>query len=249
MAQHIAEFFHAAGFLILEGYGLTETTAAVTVNREENYKFGSVGLPLGEAKIKIASDGEILVKSKKVFKKYHNLPQETAEVFDNGWFKTGDIGEIGSDGILKITDRKKEIIVTAGGKNVAPQKIENLIKSDPIISQIMVHGDRRNYLTALITLNPDEVRKIASGLSLRIEDYSALIRHPKIVRYVEAKIAQKNKELPSFETIKKFHLLEQDFTIETGELTPSLKVKCKFCTQKYRDVLDSMYDNNATAHI
>ncbi|HBQ20916.1 MAG: hypothetical protein A2Z91_08685 [Deltaproteobacteria bacterium GWA2_38_16] len=241
LSREIAEFFHTAGFLILEGYGLTETTAAICVNKDTDYEFGTVGPVLGEVQLKIAPDGEILVKSSKIFKEYYKNPEATQEVFKEGWFCTGDIGYINEKGHLKITDRKKDIIVTSGGKNVAPQKIENLLKTNRYISQAMVYGDKKNYLTALITLNDEEMVKFAQHEhlpSLKNELY----HHPKVETLISTVISETNKNLPSFETIKKFKILKNDFTIETGELTPSLKVKRKYCSEKYKDVLQSMYE-------
>ncbi len=238
LSREIAEFFHAAGFLILEGYGLTETTAAVFTNQEHRYEFGTVGPPLGEAQVKIAPDGEILIKSKKVFKEYYKNPQATAEVLKDGWLYSGDIGHLTEKGHLKITDRKKDIIVTSGGKNVAPQKIENLLKANRYISQAMVYGDKKNYLTALITLNPEEVTKFAKAH--RIEE-SKIFTHPQIEKLISDVIIALNTSLANFETIKKFRILKNDFSIETGELTPSLKVKRKYCSEKYKDVIQSMY--------
>lgn len=244
LSRDIAEFFHAAGFLILEGYGLTETTAAAFNNREEDYEFGTVGSPLGDVQVKIADDGEILLKSEKVFKGYFKNSEATKESFKDGWFCTGDIGFLNERRHLKITDRKKDIIVTSGGKNVAPQKIESLLKTERFISQVMVYGDKRNYLTALVTLNEEEIRKfLKSKTGAEPADPYA---DPSVEKLILSIIEEKNRSLPSFETIKKFKILKNDFTIEGGELTPSLKVRRKFCAEKYRDVISSMYVNNST---
>lgn len=210
------------------------------VNREDQYEFGTVGLPLGDVRIKIAEDGEILIKSKKVFKEYYKDPQATAQALKDGWFHTGDIGHMTPQGMLKITDRKKDLIVTSGGKNIAPQKIENLLKMSRFVSQAMVYGDKRQYLTALITLNVEEVE-----LYLKIQVPGACLtdlpKHPEVIKLIAKEIEEKNKTLASFETIKRFHILEHDFSIETGELTPSLKVKRKYCNEKYQKELQSMY--------
>ncbi|MBI2336735.1 MAG: long-chain fatty acid--CoA ligase [Deltaproteobacteria bacterium] len=241
LAKEIAEFFNAAGLVILEGYGLTETTGATNVNTLTHCRFGTVGQTVKYAEQKIAEDGEILVRGGMVFKGYYNNPQATAEAFVEDWFKTGDIGEFDQDGHLRITDRKKDIIVTAAGKNVAPQNIENLIKTEPVISQVMVHGDKRKYLSALITLNEQEVHHYAQKRGLNGVPYQELVQHPKIFQMVKKLIDEKNRQLPSYETIKKFAILGNDFSIESGELTPSLKVKRKFVSQKYKEVLDSLY--------
>ncbi len=242
LSAEVAEFFHAADILILEGYGLTETTAAINVNRPGHYKFGTVGPLVNHAIEKLGPDGEILVKGDLVFKEYYHDEKATKEAFTpDGFFHTGDIGIFDEEGFLKITDRKKDIIVTAAGKNVAPQYIENLIKMDSLISQVMVHGDRRKFLSALITLNLDEVQKIAQNHKIETKDDTELLKHPKIHELVRKRIEEKNKQLPSYETIKRFAILEQDFTIEGGELTPTLKVKRKLITERYKDILDSFY--------
>jgi len=242
LGRDIAEFFHAAGLLILEGYGLTETTAAVNLNLPHLMKFGSVGKTMPFVEEKIAPDGEILVKGKMVFKGYWNNPEATrAAIDEQGWFHTGDIGEVDANGLLRITDRKKDIIVTAGGKNVAPQNIENLLKTNPLFSQVVVHGDRRKYLTALVTLNPEETQKKATELGIKFEKYGELVHHPKIYDWVKKSIDEKNRHLPNYETIKGFAILENDFTIDSGELTPTLKVKRKVINERYKDVLDKLY--------
>lgn len=241
LSSDIARFFHAADLLILEGWGLTETTGPVTLNREKFYKFGTVGLPLKDVQIKIADDGEILIKSKKVFIGYHNKELETEDALKDGWFKTGDIGEIDKDGFVKITDRKKDLIVTAGGKNVAPQKIENLLKTSRFISQVLVHGDRRKYLSALITINMDPVKQFAKDNNISFNSDNELRRNPLIHELVEGEIKKINQLLASFETIKRFSILDKDFSIEEGELTPSLKVKRHFCEKRYSDILNKMY--------
>jgi len=242
LSRDIAEFFHAAGILLLEGYGLTETCPVGTFNRPDCFKFGSVGQRLEGVEIKIAADGEILLKGANVAKGYWKQPQATAEVFEpSGWFHTGDIGRLDEDGFLYITDRKKDIIVTAGGMNIAPQNIENMLKADPFISQIMVHGDRRPYPVALITLNPDELAKFARAEGILATDPAAMVRHPKVVERVARTVEEKNTHLQSYAKIKKFAVLAEDFTQEGGELTPTLKVKRKVVADKYRDELEDLY--------
>ena len=248
LSQDIARFFHAAGLLILEGYGLTETTAAVTGNRIENFRFGTVGLPLSDVEIKIErepgyppGEGEVFIKSSKVFKGYFKKEADTRAVLNGGWLATGDIGRIEDGGFLKITDRKKDIIVTSAGKNIAPQNIENFLKTDPHISQVMIYGDKRNYLTALVTLNQDELSKYAKAHQISYRDWADLISKKEVEELVKKIVEEKNKSLASYETIKKFKILQQDFTVESGELTPTLKVKRKFCTEKYKSILETMY--------
>jgi long-chain acyl-CoA synthetase len=241
LPREIGEFFQIVGIKVLEGYGLTETTAPVALNLPDDPRFGAVGRPLPEVQIKIGSDGEILIKSRKVFKGYYKMPKETEEALADGWFHTGDIGHLDAEGFLHITDRKKDLIVTSGGKNIAPQKIENLAKSQKIFSQFVVHGDRRHYLTALVTLDQDQVIKYASENQILFSEYPELIKNPRILALVQRTIDDLNQQLANFETIKKFVILPVDFTVESGELTPSLKVKRGLVNRRYRNELDSMY--------
>jgi long-chain acyl-CoA synthetase len=243
LSRDIAEFFHAAGILLLEGYGLTETCPALTFNRPDRYKFGSVGQALSGVELKIAPDGEILARGPNIATRgYFKQPEATREVFEpDGWFHTGDIGRLDEDGFLFITDRKKDLIVTAGGMNIAPQNIENLLKADPFISQVMVHGDRRPYPVALITLNPDELGKFAREQGVLTTDATALVRHPKVIERVARTVEEKNTNLQSYAKIKKFSILPGDFTLDGGELTPTLKVKRKVVSDKYKKELEGLY--------
>jgi long-chain acyl-CoA synthetase len=227
LPKKMAYFFANAGITILEGYGLTETSAATTVNRPEHNKIGTVGPALPGTELRIADDGEILIRGPGVMREYWNKPDATREsISPEGWFASGDIGVIDKDGFLKITDRKKDIIVTAGGKNVAPQNIESLIKSSsPLISQVMIHGDKRNYLVALITLDPDNAKKVGAD---------------KAAAEIDEVLKKVNGQLASYETIKKHKILDHDFVVG-HELTPTLKVKRKFCNEKYRQILDGFY--------
>lgn len=242
LSTEIGDFFTSADFLILEAYGLTETTAGITANSKEHQKIGTVGRVLKGLELKIAEDGEILVRGGVVFKGYFKNEEATKKAIDgDSWFHTGDIGHIDEDGFLKITDRKKDIIITAAGKNIAPQNIENHIKTDPMISQVMVHGDQRKFLSALITLDQDEITSYAKSKGIRFKSYKDLIKHDAINKLIKDRIESKNKALAKYETIKKFAILDQDFSIETGELTPTLKIKRKFTSEKYKDILDSFY--------
>ncbi|GAB4337754.1 MAG: AMP-dependent synthetase/ligase [Candidatus Abyssubacteria bacterium] len=242
LAQEINEFFHALGVTILEGYGLTETSPVLTTNTPEFFKFGTVGRPVPDVTIRIAPDGEILAKGPNIMTGYYNKPAETAEALDaEGFFHTGDIGVLDEDGFLKITDRKKDIIVTAGGKNVAPQNIENLLKSDPLISNAMVHGDRRKFLSALIVPDFERLKKFAEEHGIRYDSVSELVRNEKVVKLIGESVDAVNRLLPKYETIKKFGVLDKEFTLEGGELTPTLKVKRKVVTARYKDLLDSFY--------
>jgi long-chain acyl-CoA synthetase len=242
LSRDIAEFFHAAGILLLEGYGLTETCPALTFNRPDRYKFGSVGQALEGIEVTIAADGEILAKGPNIAKGYFKQPEATAEVFEpSGWFHTGDIGRLDEDGFLFITDRKKDLIVTAGGMNIAPQNIENLLKADPFISQVMVYGDRRPYPVALITINPEELQKFAREQGILSSDPSVIVKHPKVVERISRTVEEKNSQLQSYAKIKKFTILASDFTLEGGELTPTLKVKRKVVAGKYTNALEELY--------
>ncbi len=242
LSKEIAEFFHAAGILILEGYGLTETCPSLTFNRLDHFKFGSVGQAQPGIEVKIAPDGEILGRGRNIAQGYFKKPEATAEVFlADGWFATGDIGRIDEDGFLFITDRKKDLIVTAGGMNIAPQNIENLLKGDPFISQAMVHGDKRPYPVAIITLNPEELVKFAKEQGILNTEAAALAKHPKVVERVSRIVEARNNELQSYAKVKKFAILPDDFTVENGLLTPTLKVKRRIITDKHRELLDSLY--------
>jgi long-chain acyl-CoA synthetase len=241
LPKAIGEFFQIIGITILEGYGLTETSAPITLNSPEHLQFGTVGRALPEVSLQIAEDGEILVKSRKVFTGYYKMPKETAEVLRSGWFYTGDLGHIDADGFLHITDRKKDLIITSGGKNIAPQKIEAYALSQKLIQQLVVHGDRRHYLTALLTLHQHAVIQYANENRILFSQYSELIKNPKIIALTQKTIDQINQHLAHFETIKKFFILPNEFTIESGELTPSLKIKRSFINKKYKVELDSMY--------
>ncbi|MDO8644717.1 MAG: long-chain fatty acid--CoA ligase [bacterium] len=225
LSEELGKFFKTIGIPIYNGYGLTETTAAINCNSPGNFHCGTVGKPIWGVSEKIAPDGEILAKGEMIFKEYFNNKEETLAAFDEqGWFKTGDIGYFNSEGHLIITDRKKDLIVTAAGKNIAPQKIENLFKGDPLINQIVVLGDGRKHLAALVTLHRKE-----------------MMTEPGIREKVWKRIEEKNRELASFESIKKFTLLEEEFSLEKGELTQTLKIKRKMIGEKYKDVIEKMY--------
>ena len=240
--RDIAQFFHAAGLMILEGYGLTESSAASFVNRPTSNKFGTVGQPLPGTELKIAPDGEILFRSRGIMRGYHNLPEVTEETLDGRWLRTGDIGEVDSDGHLKITDRKKDLIKTSGGKYVAPQALEGQLKAIcPYLSQVVVHGNARNFCTALITMDPEAIAAWAKDNGLDGTPYAQLATNDKVNVLYQGYVDQLNLGLAKFETIKKFAILPEDFSIESGELTPSLKVKRKAVEARYKDLLDKFY--------
>jgi long-chain acyl-CoA synthetase len=242
LSREIAEFFHAIGILVLEGYGLTETTPSLTVNRPDRYRFGTVGLPLDCCEIRIAPDGEILARGANIALGYHQRPEATAESWDpDGWFHTGDIGEFDADGFLRITDRKKDLLKTSGGKYIAPQKIESLLKLQPHVSQVVVIGDNRKYCVALLTLDAEEIGRWAKEHRLTAASPEALAALPAVRELIEGEVAQVNRELASYESIKYFRILPRDLAVETGELTPSLKVKRKVVAERYCREIEEMY--------
>ena len=241
LSPDIAEFFYAMGLIVLEGYGLTETSPVVSINTFEKMKFGSVGPILPGVEVKIASDGEILVKGPNVMKGYYKKPAETAEVIADGWFKTGDIGHLDADGLLFITDRKKDLIVTAGGKNVAPQPIENILKTNPYIANAVVTGDRRRFISALIVPNFEKLEEYARFSKITFADRAALVRSEMVVNFIKSEIDRATPHLAPYERIKKIVLLERDFEIAEGEMTPSLKVRRSIVETKYKALLDDLY--------
>jgi long-chain acyl-CoA synthetase len=247
LSKDIAEWFHAAGIMILEGYGLTESSAGTFVNRPGHAKFGTVGPVFDGTEVRIAEDGEVLLRGPGIMRGYHHMPEETAQALDpDGWLHSGDVGELDDEGFLRITDRKKDLIKTSGGKYVAPQNIEVLFKAVcPYASHIVVHGDQRNYCTALIAVDPEAIVSWAEQNGLANLPYEALIQRPELREMLAAHIKELNERLPKWETVKDFAILPADLTIEAGELTPSLKLKRRVVEEKYRDLLDSMYSQAA----
>ncbi len=238
----IAEVFASCDIPILEGYGLTETTGPIFVNTLFANRNGFVGKAVGDVKIKQAEDGEILVKSKKVMAGYFKNPEATQAVFDDdGYFKTGDIGQLSSDGFLQITDRKKDLIKTAGGKFVAPQKLQNRLATEPLIGHIHVHGDKKKYIVALITLENDQLLRFKKQHNLNPTSFKELSQCETVQSEVRQIIANMNASLASFETIKRFKVLDHEFTIEDGQLTPSLKMKRKKIDEMYKTFIDDLY--------
>ncbi|MCS6950539.1 MAG: long-chain fatty acid--CoA ligase [bacterium] len=241
LGKHNAEFFHAFGILVLEGYGLTETSPVVAVNREHHYRFGTVGLPIPGVEVRIAEDGEILVRGPNVMVGYHNKPAETAEVIDpEGWLHTGDLGSLDADGFLRITGRKKDIIVLANGKNVAPVPIEEQLKTSPYISEAVLFGDEQDVITALIVPNFERVREWAKMQGLLVRSDSELVLLPEVKQLVRQEIDRLTTHLAEFEKVRRFTLLDHPFSIETGELTPTLKVRRHFIKQRYAKELEAM---------
>ncbi|HSE08674.1 MAG TPA: AMP-binding protein [Nocardioidaceae bacterium] len=240
--QEVAEWFHVAGILILEGYGLTETSAGSFVNRPNDYKFGSVGMVFPGSEVKIAADGEVLIKGPGVMEGYHNLPEQTSETLSDGWLHTGDIGELDERGFLKITDRKKDLFKTSGGKYIAPSSIESQFKAIcPYASQFLVHGNDRNFCVALITLDPDAMTDWATHNGMEGKSYAEIVSSQKVQDMVAGYVDELNLRLNRWETIKKWILLDHDLTVESGELTPSMKVKRKVVEQNYKDQIDALY--------
>jgi long-chain acyl-CoA synthetase len=237
-----AEFFDACGVLILEGIGMTENTSFSHVNRIGNNKFGTVGLPGPDVEVKIADDGEVLFRGDNVMPGYFKNPESTAETIDSdGWLHSGDIGEIDEDGFLTITDRKKDLIVTAGGKNVAPQRIERIVRTSRYISHVMAYGDRRKYIVAIVTLELPSIQEWAVAKGLTTSTPEGLATEPAVRELIEAEVEERNGQLASYETVKKFHIAPVDFSIEGGELTPTQKIKRKVVIDRYREQLDALY--------
>jgi len=234
-------FFQSIGVNLIEGYGQTEGTGVTCISRVGKLKFGYVGPPLTGIEVKIADDGEILVKSPGVFKGYFKNPEATAETIKDGWLYSGDVGEIDEDGFLKITDRKKDIIVTAGGKNITPQYIENKLKFSPYINDAVVIGDQRKYLTSLIMIDEDTVAKFAQENKCQFSTYKDMTRHPDIIDLIDKEIGKANESVSRVEQIKKFTILPKKLYEEDGEMTPTMKVKRKFVHEAFSDLIEGMY--------
>ena len=241
----INKFFYGAGLMILEGYGLTETSPVITVNTPRNFRIGTVGKPVAGVEVRIAADGEILARGPGIMKGYYNNPEATAEAIDSdGWFHTGDIGEL-RDGFLAITDRKKDLIVTAGGKKIAPQPIENAVKTNKYVSQAVMIGDKRKFAVLLIVPNFDQLEQWARRRNLIWSDRAELIANPLVKEKMEREVESRLTGLARFEMPKKIALLEHDFSIERGELTPTLKVKRREVDRRYKNLIDSLYADEA----
>ena len=242
LSRKIIEFFHMIGMPILEAYGMTETTAWVTISSPEAYRIGSVGKPIPGVRIKIAYDGEILVHSPGNCSGYFNDDQATRDLIDEqGWLHTGDVGRFDDEGFLYITDRKKDIFITAGGKNVAPGNIENLMKTSRFINQAVVYGDQKKYLVALITLDEEEITKYARDNRIIFKDVKELSRCSEVYHLIRQEIERKNKELSSVETIKNFWILSEELEEDRGEITATQKVRRNIVNKKYREQMEALY--------
>jgi len=241
LSKDIAEFFYAIGLVILEGYGLTETSPVLALNTFEHIRLGTVGHPVPGVEIKIAPDGEILARGPNIMKGYYKKEAETREVMEGGWFHTGDIGQFDADGFLVITDRKKDLLVTSGGKNIAPQPIENLLKTSPYIVNAVVIGDRRRFVAALVVPDFDKLKDHAKAQGIAFGSVEELCRDKRIVDLVKAEVDRVTPLLASYERIKKVLILPRDFDIERGEITPSLKVRRANVTAEYQALIDDLY--------
>jgi long-chain acyl-CoA synthetase len=241
LSPDIAKFFYSAGLIILEGYGLTETSPVISANNLNDYRLGSVGKPIAGVEVRIAKDGEILTRGPHVMRGYYNNEQATKDtISEDGWFHTGDIGVI-EDGFLRITDRKKDIIVTAGGKNIAPQPIENMLKTNKYVSQAVMIGDKRKFPVVLIVPDWDQVEKWAAHKQIVWTSRAELMAMPTVQAKMEKEVKEQLKGLASFEMPKKVKLIEHDFSIERGELTPTLKVKRRVIDKTYKAQIDELY--------
>jgi long-chain acyl-CoA synthetase len=237
----VAEFFMAIGLPIIEGYGLTETSPVLTVNPLDGPRAGAVGKTVRDVEIRIADDGEILARGANVMQGYYNKPDATAEVLRDGWFHTGDIGTIDGDGYLRITDRKKDLLVTSGGKKIAPQPIEAILKRSPLISEAVVLGDRQRYAAALIIPDFAALEKRLKDLGRPPAERDALVQREDVVALYQEIVDGLNRELSQYERIKRIAVLPREFTMDSGELTPTLKVKRKVVEEKYRDTIQQLY--------
>jgi len=241
--REVQEWFYAAGLLILEGYGLTETSAATCVNNPRAVRFGTVGPPVPGTEVRIADDGEILIKGPGVMQGYHNLPELTADALKDGWFASGDIGELDDAGYLRITDRKKDLIKTSGGKYVAPQKVEGTLKAAcPYFSQVVVHGEGHKYVTALIALDPDAITEWGESKGHVTSPQKEFLTSSPVREMVEDYVAQANQQLERWETVKRFEILPSELSVDKGEVTPSQKVRRRAVEEKYAEVLAGMYE-------
>ena len=249
LSQEISEFFDVFGIRILEGYGLTECTTAATINTPELYRFGTVGQAFPDFELRIAEDGELMIRSETVFAGYYKEPEATAAVLDaDGWLSTGDVAEIDPDGFVRITDRKKDILVTAGGKNVAPQNIENDLKTSRLVSQALVVGDRRPYIAALITLEPDEIGKWAAANGVE-GDMAVLARDERVRALLQGVVDDVNRERSRFEQVRRFVILPRDFSVDEGEITPTLKLRRRAAMEHFADAVEELYSEAGASEL
>ncbi|MGZ3665315.1 MAG: AMP-binding protein [Ktedonobacterales bacterium] len=245
--RDILAFFHAAGILLLEGWGLTETMGAITINRSDHYRLGTVGQVCPGHAMRVADDGELLVRGPCVFTRYYNMPEQTSEAIDvDGWFHTGDIGTVDADGFVRIVDRKKDLIATSGGKKIAPQALENALLSIPVVEQAAVFGDSKPYLVALLSLDPEAVRKWARGTGIAADAIEVITSDKRFGTYLDAEVGRVNAQLAHYETVKHYRVVRDEFSIENGLMTPSLKIRRREIGRVYHDIIEEMYHNHTT---
>ena len=242
LPRDVAEFFLAAGWVVIEGYGLTETSPVITVNRRDRFRFGSVGIPIHGVDVRIADDGEILCRGHNVMKGYFGNDAATGEVIVDGWFHTGDVGTFDEDGFLCITDRKKDLLVTAGGKNVAPQPIEGTLKSSVYIAELVMVGDGKPYLSALVAPDFEQLARWCEGEGITADDPEAMAGDERVQTHLMSEISRLSEGLASFEQVKKIAVVTAAFSIESGELTPTMKVKRRVVAERYADLIEALYD-------
>jgi long-chain acyl-CoA synthetase len=241
ISHNILKFFQSIGIPIREGYGMTETTGITHMSEENRFKLGTVGRALPETEVRIAEDGEILVRHRGIFKGYYRDEENTRMALHDGWMHTGDVGEVDEEGYLKITDRKKDLIITAGGKNIAPQYIENLLKFSPYINDAVVIGDGRKYLTAMIVIDEENVTKYAQDNKVQFTTFASLTRSEEVLKLIQEEISKVNAQMARVENIRKFRILDKKLYTEDGEVTPTMKVKRKAINEQYRELIESMY--------
>jgi long-chain acyl-CoA synthetase len=241
IAPNILEYFQSIGLPIREGFGMTEATGTTHMSDVSSFKVGTVGKALPGSEVKIAEDGEVLIRSKGIFKGYHRDDNATRETLINGWLHTGDIGEVDSEGYLKITGRKKDLMITAGGKNIAPQFIENLLKSSPYINDAVIIADGRKYVTAIIVIDEENVMNYAQQNKVQYTTFESLTKSEAIISLIHSEVNKINKQLARVENIKKFKILDKKLYTEDGEVTPTMKVKRKFINKHYANLIESMY--------
>lgn len=241
ISTKVLSFYHILGIPMLEGYGMTETCAIITISKLEDFKLGTVGKPLEGTELKLDQNGEILVRHPGVISGYYKNPDATEKALEDGWLHTGDLGEMDEDGYLKIIDRKKDLIITSGGKNIAPQKLENMLKACPYINDAIIIGDKRKYLAAIIVLDEENVNKYARDHKIQYTTYSELASDLKIKGLIEKEVDKINKEVARVENIRKFTILDKRLYVEDGEVTPTMKVKRSFINKEYKDLIEKMY--------
>jgi len=241
ISHNILKYFQSIGIPIREGYGMTETTGITHMSDVANFKLGTVGKALPETEVRIAEDGEILVKHKGIIKGYYRDEENTREAVHDGWMHTGDVGEIDEEGYLKITDRKKDLIITAGGKNIAPQYIENMLKFSPYINDAVVIGDKRKFIAALIVIDEENVVKYAQDNKVQYTTFASLTKSEEVINLIQAEVNKVNEQVARVENIRKFRILDKKLYTEDGEVTPTMKVKRKSINEQYKDVIEAMY--------